>query len=1105
MEQQLVQPQQQQVHLQILQATLTTAAQPNITSVGTLGSVDIDGGAIDGTTIGATTAAAGTFTNIAGTLTTAAQPNITSVGTLGSVDIDGGAIDGTTIGATTAAAGTFTNIAGTLTTAAQPNITSIGTLGSVDIDGGSIDGTIIGANTPAAATFTQINLNNGTGISTITKDTNKITLDPHPAGGDISGTVVIKGDLIVDGTTTTINSTNVDISDSILTLNSNLASNVAASLDAGFIVNRGSNSDVSFLWDETNNRWTIGSETFVAGTVIADVTGNVSGSSGSCTGNAETVTNGVYTTSSVTVLNDVTSAGSGAIITSAERTKLSGIEIGADVTDATNVAAAGAVMDSGDQTIAGVKTFSSTIVGSINGNAASVTNGVYTTSSVTVLNDVTSAGSGAIITSDERTKLSGIETAADVTDATNVEAAGAVMKTGDQTIAGEKTFSTTIVGSINGNAASVTNGVYTTSSVTVLNDVTSAGSGAIITSDERTKLSGIETGADVTDATNVEAAGAVMNTGDETIAGEKTFSTTIIGSINGNAATATTAATVTTAAQPNITSVGTLTGLTSSGFIEAESFIGDISLVKYNIIVSSSKYIINTLETPTLVFEIGKTYRFKQDDNTNNNHPIKFYNDAAKTSQYSTNVTTNGTPGNTGSYSQIFITSQTPNELYYQCEAHSNMGGKILILNNSLENAVMNSGDETIGGVKTFSSTIVGNINGNAASVTNGVYTTSSVTVLNDVTSAGSGAIITDAERTKLSGIETAADVTDATNVAAAGAVMNSGDETIAGEKTFSTTIVGSINGNAASVTNGVYTTSSVTALNDVTSVGSGAIITNAERTKLSGIETAADVTDATNVAAAGAVMNTGDETIGGEKTFSSTIVGSINGSAATVTNPAQPNITSVGILSSVNIDGGAIDGTIIGANSAAAATFTQINLYNASGNSTITKETNKITIDPQPAEGDISGTVVIKGDLIVDGTTTKINSTNVDISDRILTLNSNLTGTPSLNAGLEIERGSSTNKTFLWDETNDRWTIGSDTFVAGTVIASITGNVSGSSGSCTGNAATVTNGVYTTSSVTALSDVTSVGSGAIITSAERTKLNNIEASADVTDATNVA
>ena len=98
----------------------------------------------------------------------------------------------------------------------------------------------------------------------------------------------------------------------------------------------------------------------------------------------------------------------------------------------------------------------------------------------------------------------------------------------------------------------------------------------------------------------------------------------------------------------------------------------------------------------------------------------------------------------------------------------------------------MNTGNETIDGIKTYTSAIVGNITGNAATVTNGVYTTSSVTALSDVTDVGSGAIITAAERTKLSGIETAADVTDATNVAAAGAVMNTGDETIAGAKTFS-------------------------------------------------------------------------------------------------------------------------------------------------------------------------------------------------------------------------------------------------------------------------------------------------------------------------------
>ena len=487
--------------------TQEVTGDKNFTGTTTLASVDINGGDIDGATIATSdiTVGAGKTLNVsAGTLTTSATQNLAILQGAGA-NVDIGAYD---LRANTLTADGLTDtelvFAGTnglLTSNSNLTFstdtltaTKIGAfqaagainfdsqdMTNVDIDSGTIDGVTIGASTAAAATFTEINLYHASGNSTITKDTNKITLDPHPAGGDISGTVVIKGDLIVDGTTTTINSTNVDISDSILTLNSNLASNVAASLDAGFIVNRGSNSDVSFLWDETNNRWTIGSETFVAGTVIADVTGNVtgnvSGSSGSCTGNAETVTNGVYTTSSVTDLNDVTSAGSGSIITSDERTKLSGIETGADVTDATNVSAAGAVMNTGNETIEGEKTFSTTIIGSINGNAGSVTNGVYTTSSVTVLNDVTSAGSGSIITSDERTKLSGIETGADVTDATNVAAAGAVMNSGNETIAGTKTFSSTIDGSINGNAATAT----TLANVRTINGVSFDGSANIST------------------------------------------------------------------------------------------------------------------------------------------------------------------------------------------------------------------------------------------------------------------------------------------------------------------------------------------------------------------------------------------------------------------------------------------------------------------------------------------------------------------------------------------------------------------------------------------------------------------------------------------------
>ena len=58
-------------------------------------------------------------------------------------------------------------------------------------------------------------------------------------------------------------------------------------------------------------------------------------------------------------------------------------------------------------------------------------------------------------------------------------------------------------------------------------------------------------------------------------------------------------------------------------------------------------------------------------------------------------------------------------------------------------------------------------------------------------------------------------------------------------------------------------------------------------------------------------------------------------------------------------------------------------------------------------------------------------------ISDNIIILNSNFTGDPAVlpeNGGITIERGDGLNKSFLWDETNDRWTIGTETLIAGRV-----------------------------------------------------------------------
>lgn len=87
---------------------------------------------------------------------------------------------------------------------------------------------------------------------------------------------------------------------------------------------------------------------------------------------------------------------------------------------------------------------------------------------------------------------------------------------------------------------------------------------------------------------------------------------------------------------------------------------------------------------------------------------------------------------------------------------------------------------------------------------------------------------------------------------------------------------------------------------------------------------------------------------------------------------------------------------------------------------------------------------LTVDGNLTVSGTTTTVNTETINLADNTITLNSNATGSASENAGIEIERGDDTNKTLLWDESNDRWTVGSESFVAGTFIGNVTGDVTG-------------------------------------------------------------
>jgi len=119
---------------------------------------------------------------------------------------------------------------------------------------------------------------------------------------------------------------------------------------------------------------------------------------------------------------------------------------------------------------------------------------------------------------------------------------------------------------------------------------------------------------------------------------------------------------------------------------------------------SGNGYKIDGVEAPFLNFKVGNTYRFNQSDATNDGHPLRFYYDKDKTTQYTTGVTTSGTPGNSGAYSQIAITETTPNILYYQCSSHGLMGSRIDTPSSTSVIATSTAFVDTTGSAITFAS-----------------------------------------------------------------------------------------------------------------------------------------------------------------------------------------------------------------------------------------------------------------------------------------------------------------------------------------------------------------------------------------------------------------
>ena len=266
----------------------------------------------------------------------------------------------------------------------------------------------------------------------------------------------------------------------------------------------------------------------------------------------------------------------------------------------------------------------------------------------------------------------------------------------------------------------------------------------------------------------------------------------------------------------------------------------------------------------------------------------------------------------------------------------------------------------------------------------------------------------TTADHSKLDGIEASADVTDATNVTAAGALMDSELTDLAGVK-------------------GV----TISTLQVKPSEGAFA---DGDKTKLDAIEASADVTDTSNVTAAGALMDSEVTNLADVKAFDTTDYATA-AQGSTADSAQQP--PSEGAFA--NGDKTKLDGIEASADITDTANVTSAG---ALMDSELTNLAAVKAINQGLATGDDVqfNDITIAGDLTVSGTTTSINSTDLNVTDKLISINRGGADAASANgAGLFISGAS---ESLTWDNGNSRFSFSDDLHAAGDIT--LTGTVDG-------------------------------------------------------------
>jgi hypothetical protein len=464
---------------------------------------------------------------------------------------------------------------------------------------------------------------------------------------------------------------------------------------------------------------------------------------------------------------------------------------------------------------------------------------------------------------------------------------------------------------------------------------------------------------------------------------------------------------------------------------------------------SSSGYFIDGVEAPFITLLPGKTYRFDQSDASNATHPLAFYLESSRTTSYTTNVTTNGTAGSAGAYTEITLTDTTPQVLHYQCTAHPLMGNAVATQSNVVHNNFQATFLEGIAvtGVSTFT----GQIDGNGGADISGGETTLSSATVSDLTSgrvvlAGTSGALEDSGNLTFDGstltVTGDASVTDSISITNDGSVGGA------------LTVTGAIDGNGGADISGGETTLSSATVSDLTSgrvvlagtsgaledsgnlTFNGSLLTvTGDVTVTDSIAVTKDAVVSAGLTVTGAVdFNGGLDVSGAETTLSSATVsdltsgrvvlagtsGALEDSGNLTFNGTTLNVTGNATVDNVRIDGNEIDTT--------------------SGGLTLDSASGTVTVDDD---------LTINGNFTVLGTQSIINTETLKVEDSLIEVGLVNSGgslvPPSSDANIDVGvvlhyySGSAKTAAMFWDDSAGRIVVASEVTESTSVMGSIT------------------------------------------------------------------